>query len=295
MGEQDWLAEYFERERARLAAVAVRMLGSVSEAEDAVQETWIRLSRWNSDSSKERLGGWLTTVTARICLDMLRARKSKREESFEDRQAGRSLIAKGFGPEEEALLADSIGSALLLVLDTLAPAERVAFVLHDMFSIGFREIAPIIGRSIAATRQLASRARRRVNRSTNEPAGRIESQQQIVDAFLAASRKGDFEALLKVLDPHIVIRSDEAAARVGAPEKIRGREAVLGVFRGGSVRAQAALVEGKAGAVWAPRGRVKVAFSFTLRRRQIIRIDVIADPGRLQRLGLLSHGAGTEQ
>src|SRR3989441_13163523 len=253
MNEHELLAERFEANRSHLRKVAYRMLGSPTDAEDAVQEAWLRLSR-SGTSGVENLGGWLTTVVARVCLDMLRSRKSRREEPF-DARVPEPLAAREdpIDPEHEALLADSIGLALLVVLETLAPAERVAFVLHDMFDLPFDEIAPIVGRSPTAARQLASRARRRVQGAATVPDADLTRQREVVDAFLAASRGGDFDALLAVLDPDVVLRADRAAVAAGASGEVRGAPAVARQFSGRARVAQPALVNGAAGAEWAPR------------------------------------------
>src|SRR5881398_321654 len=236
MDEHDWLAERFEGHRGHLRAVAYRMLGSLSEADDAVQESWLRLSR-SDTSSVENLGGWLTTVVARICLDMLRARNSRREEPLEA-SVPESIMSRegGLDPEQEALLADSVGLALLVVLDTLNPAERLAFVLHDIFGMPFEEIAPIVERSPTAARQLASRARRRVRGAATVKDADLTYQREVVDAFLAASRGGDFDALLAMLDPDVVFRVDSGAVPAGASKEFRGAPAVARQFVG---RAQA--------------------------------------------------------
>ena len=291
----EWLAERFEEHRARLRAVAYRMLGSTSEAEDAVQEAWLRLVRSGADGV-ENLGGWLTTVVARVCLNMLRSRRSRREESLEgpfgeplgarvpDPIVGR---ADGHAPEHEALLADSVGLALLVVLETLSPAERLAFVLHDTFGVPFGEIAPIVGRSPAAARQLASRARRRVRGAAPSPDADLGRQREVVDAFLAASRDGDFDALLAVLDPDVVLRADYGAA--GASRMVRGARAVAGqalAFSQFAPFARPALVNGAAGLVTAPGGRALSVMGFTVRRGKVAEIDILADPERLGRLDL---------
>ncbi|MBV9845450.1 MAG: RNA polymerase sigma factor SigJ [Kutzneria sp.] len=292
MDGQGWLAERFEEHRTHLRTVAYRMLGSVSEADDAVQETWFRLSR--SDTGEVRsLGGWLTTVTARVCLDMLRSRASRREEPL-GVHVPEPIVSheSGVDPEHQALLADAVGLALLVVLDTLAPAERLAFVLHDMFAVPFEEIAPIVGRSPAAARQLASRARRRVRTAAPVPDADPARQRTVVDAFLAASHTGDFQALLAVLDPHVVLRADSGAASAGASREIRGAEAVaeqaLTFSRlaraGGFVRR--ALVNGAAGLVQMVRGRVFSVLGFTVTNGKIVAIDILADPARLRRLDL---------
>ena len=222
MAEHQWLAEKFEEKRGHLRAVAYRMLGTLNEADDAVQEAWLRLSR--SDASTiENLGGWLTTVVSRVCLDMLRSRSSRKEEALDAQPVEPVAIREGQrNPEQETLLADSIGTALLIVLDRLDPAERLAFVLHDMFAVSFDEVASIVGRSPEAARQLASRARRRIQGAPAVPNASLMEQRRVVDAFLDALRRGDFEGLVAVLDPDIVVRVDEAAARPGAPREIRG-------------------------------------------------------------------------
>src|SRR5438067_1495687 len=230
MDEHDWLAERFEEHRPHLRAVAYRLLGSLSEAEDAVQDAWLRLSR-SDTSGVENLGGWLTTVVGRVCLNMLQARTSRREEPL-GAHGSEPIVSRedGTDPEHEALLADAVGPALLVVLDTLAPAERVAFVLHDVFAVPFEEIAAIVGRSPAAARQLASRARRRVRGAATAPDADLTRQREVVDAFLAASRAGDFDALLAVLDPDVVLRADRAAVQAGAAREVRGAAAVAHTF-----------------------------------------------------------------
>src|SRR3989475_12828581 len=258
VNERDLLAEEFERHRGRLRAVAYRMLGSMSEAEDAVQEAWLRLDRTDSDAVAN-LGGWLTTVVARASLDMLRARRARREDYLGSRLPEPVVqVETGDDPEHEALLADSVGLALLVVLDTLTPAERLAFVLHDMFAVPFEEIAPIVGRSPAAARQLASRARRRVQGAATVPEANLTPQREVVDAFLAASRGGDFDALLAVLDPDVVLRADPAAVRAGASREVGGAAAVADTFKGRARAAQPALVNRAVGLVWAPGGRPRV-------------------------------------
>ncbi len=287
MDENEWLAERFEAHRTHLRAVAYRMLGSRSEADDAVQESWLRLSR--SDTSVvENLGGWLTTVVARVCLDMLRSRRSRREEP-EGAHVPEPIVSRegGTDPEQEALLADSVGLALLVVLDTLAPAERVAFVLHDLFAVPFDEIAPIVGRSPTAARQLASRARRRVQGAAAVPDADLTRKREVVDAFLAASRGGDFDALLAVLDPDVVLRADSAAVAAGASREVRGARAVAETFKGRARAAQPALVNGAAGAVWAPGGQPRVVFGFTITRGKIVAIDLLSDPAHLTQIDLV--------
>jgi len=280
MDLEDWPTERFEENRSHLRAVAYRMLGSLDEADDAVQEAWLRLSR--ADTSRvDNLRGWLTTVVARVCLDMLRSRKSRREEPL-----GAELPELVPGPEHEVMLADSVGLALLVVLETLTPAERVAFVLHDLFDLPFDEIAPIVGRTPAAARQLASRGRRRVQGGTAVRGGNHTRQREVVDAFLAASRGGELDALLALLDPDVVLRSDGAAVRVGAASEVRGAAAVAATFFGRAKGAQPALVDGSAGLVWAPGGRPRVVFAFTIEGGRIAAVDLIADPERLDRLEL---------
>ncbi len=285
MGERDWLAIRFEENRAHLRAVAYRMLGSLSEADDAVQEAWLHLSR-SDTSGVANLGGWLTTVIARVCLDQLRARKSRREESLDAQVSTPPLRhAVSADPEQEALLADAVGRALLVVLDTLNPAERLAFVLHDLFAVPFDEIAPIVGRTPVAARQLASRARRRVQGAATSPAA-ASDQHAIVDAFFAASRGGDFAALLAMLDPDVVLRADSAAVLIGAQPEVHGAVAVAGTFAGRAQFAQPARINGTAGAVWAPGGRPRIAFSFTVASGKIVAIDLLADPAQLSTVEL---------
>ena len=282
MDEHEWLAEQFEANRGHLQAVAYRMLGSLAEADDAVQECWLRLSR--SDTGNiENLGGWLTTVVARICLDMLRTRNARREESLEastpikDREGS-------INPEQEALLADSVGVALLVVLDTLNPAERLAFVLHDIFAMSFDEIAPIVEHSPTATRQLASRARRRVRGATTAKNPDLARQREVVNAFLAASRGGNFEALLAVLDPDIVMRGDQVAASIGGSAEIRGAASVAQLFVGRARGARPALVDGAVGLIVAPRSRLFLVHKLTIVDGKIAEINTIADPVRLHQL-----------
>jgi RNA polymerase sigma factor (sigma-70 family) len=288
MGEQDWLAKRFEENRTHLRAVAYRMLGSPSEAEDAVQEAWLRLNR--SDTSEvDNLGGWLTTVVGRVSLDMLRSRKSRREEYLEerpDRDLSDPVAGSGdaIGPEHETLLADSLGPALLAVLETLTPTERVAFVLHDVFGVPFGEIAPVVGRSPNAAKMLASRARRRVRGGDPTPEADLTRQREVVGAFLAASREGDFGALLAVLDPEVVVRADRAAVRLGASGEVRGAQEVAETFWGRAQAARPALIDGAAGAVWAQGGRPRVVFGFTIAGGKIVGIDMLAEPARLRRL-----------
>jgi RNA polymerase sigma factor (sigma-70 family) len=291
MDDREWLADRFEAHRAHLRAVAYRMLGSTGEADDAVQEAWIRLSRAGADDVAN-LGGWLTTVVSRVCLDMLRSRSSRREEPFDTpvHEAVSDPVGAAVDPEQEALLADSVGPALLVVLETLAPAERLAFVLHDLFAVPFDEIAAILGRSPAAARQLASRARRRVQGASAAPGADPGRQRAVVDAFLAASRDGDFDALVALLDPDVVLRADPAAVRTGAQAEVRGARAVAGTFSGRARFARPALVDGAAGAVWAPGGRPRVAFRFTITGGRITGIDLVADPEQLGRLAITPGG-----
>lgn len=290
MAEHEWLAERFEANRGHLRTVAYRMLGSLSEADDAVQEAWLRLSR-SDTNGVENLGGWLTTVVARVSLDMLRSRQSRREEPW-GADVPEPVASRGDGtdPEHEALLAGSVGPALLVVLDTLAPAERVAFVLHDMFAVPFDEIAPIVGRSPAAARQLASRARRRVQGAAPVPEADITRQREVVDAFLAASRGGDLAALLAVLDPDVVLRADGAAVQMGASKEVRGAAAVADTFSRRARFAQPALVNGAVGLVWAPGGQPRVVFGVRIALGKIVEIDLIADPEHLGQLDLATLG-----
>jgi RNA polymerase sigma-70 factor, ECF subfamily len=288
MTQNDVLAQQFEEHRGHLRAVAYRMLGSASEADDAVQEAWLRLSR--SDAGEiANLGGWLTTVVARVCLDLLRSHEARREEPLDTHVPdGIASHEDGIDPEQQALLADSVGLALLVVLDTLNPAERLAFVLHDLFDVPFEEIAPIVGRSPAAARQLASRARRRVRRQPPEddeaPDTDLAAQRAVVDAFLAASRDGDFPALVAVLDPDVELRANEVAARAQAPRAARGAEAVAQQLLGRAKALRVALVGGAVGAVYAPGRRVVVAFAMTIVEGRIAAIEIISDPQRLSQL-----------
>jgi RNA polymerase sigma-70 factor, ECF subfamily len=285
--EHDWLAERFEEHRSHLRAVALRMLGSVAEADDAVQESWLRLSR-SDTGGVENLGGWLTTVVARVSLDMLRTRASRREEPAGAQSPNPPVSpADGSDPEYEAILTDSLGPALLVVLGALAPAERLAFVLHDMFAVPFDEIGAILGRSPNAAKQLASRARHRVQGSASVPDADLTRQREVVDAFLAASRSGNFDALLAVLDPDVVLRADRAGVRMGASEEARGAAAVAGIFSGRALGAQPALVDGTVGVVWAPGGQPKVVWDFTISHGKIARIDMIAAADSLGELDLV--------
>jgi RNA polymerase sigma factor (sigma-70 family) len=287
MDERDWLAERFEEQRPRLRAVAYRMLGSVSEADDAVQEAWLRLSRTDA-SQVENLSGWLTTVVARVSLNILRSRKVRREDPLGVHVPEPILDREdGINPEHEALLADSVGLALLVVLETLSPPERLAFVLHDMFGVHFDEIAPIVERSPAATRQLASRARRRVQGENTVPDADLETQQRVLDAFLAASRDGDFQALLEVLDPDVVLRVDLGPE--GGWREVRGAEPVASealAFSGIGLVVHRALVNGVPGAVSTLDGEPFSLGAITVRNWKIVEMDILADPERLRELDL---------
>ncbi|GAB3974472.1 RNA polymerase sigma factor SigJ [Actinoallomurus acanthiterrae] len=288
MDEDEFLAGRFEEHRTHLRAVAYRMLGSLAEADDAVQEAWLKLSRADI-GDVENLGGWLTTVVGRVCLDMLRTRGSRREESLEARLPDPVVgPAEGIDPEQQALVADSVGLALLVVLQSLGPAERLAFVLHDMFAVPFEEIAPIVGRSPAAARQLASRARRRVQGAAPVPDPDLTRQREVVDAFLAAARGGDLDALVAVLHPDVVLRTDRGAVPGGRAE-LRGVRDVSGQMAtfhrfAGSYATRSALVNGAAGVVSLDDGRPMSVLSFTITNGLIAAIDILADPERLARL-----------
>jgi RNA polymerase sigma-70 factor (ECF subfamily) len=289
MNDQDWLAERFEANRSHLRSVAFRMLGSLTEADDAVQESWIRLSRTDT-SDVDNLRAWLTTVVGRVCLNMLRSRRTRREASLETHLPDPIVSPMdGPGPEQEALLGDSIGLALLVVLDSLTPAERVAFVLHDVFAVPFDEIAPIVGRTPTSARQLASRARRRVQ-AAPVPDVALDCQWAVVDAFLAAARDGDFERLLAVLDPEVVLRSDGGLARPDLRTVLRGSQAVAEgavTFRRFADTSTRVLVNGIPGGVaWAPDGSPFSVLALTVRGGRIVAIDVLADPDRLRQLDL---------
>lgn len=284
MNDENFLSERFAANRGHLRAVAYRMLGSASEAEDAVQETWLRLARTGAGDI-DNLGGWLTTVVARVCLDMLRQRKSRREDPLD--VEGPDEVADdtaGIDPERELAMADAVGLALLVVLERLAPAERIAFVLHDMFDLSFDDIAPIVERTPVAARQLASRARRRVQGSDEADAPDRMRQREVVDAFLAASRGGDFAGLLAVLDPDVVFRADAAAARLGSAAELRGAQAVAQNFKGRAQVARPALVDGSIGLLIAPMGKLRVVLTLKLDGDRIVGIDAIADPDRLAQL-----------
>ncbi len=300
------LSTRFEENRARLRAVAYRMLGSTSEAEDAVQETWLRVTRADS-SAVDNLGGWLTTVSSHVCLDMLRARKT-RENAVPALADAASAVAPD--PEGEYLLADAVGSAMMVVLDTLKPAERVAFVLHDLFGLSFEEIAQILSRSLEATRQLASRARKRVQ-SAEERAEELPSQREVAQAFMAASRDGNLEALLAVLDPDVVLRVDPVAVKAaaarqaqGAPllaAEMRGSADVARAFLGRAQAAELALIDGTPGAAWAPGGQARALFSLKVEHGRITEMQLLYDPKKIARLDVLlldspqpnSHNAST--
>jgi RNA polymerase sigma-70 factor (ECF subfamily) len=289
MDENEWLAERFEEHRTHLRAVAYRMLGSVSEADDAVQEAWLRLSRSDAQAI-DNLGGWLTTVVARVCLNVLRSRAARREESLEVR-VPEPIISRedGVDPEYEALLADSVGLALLVVLELLTPAERLAFVLHDMFAVPFDEIAPIVGRTPTAARQLASRARRRVQGEAPQPSPDLARQRKVVDAFFAAARQGDFDALVAVLDPDVVLRSDGGSERPIATAVVHGAENVARRamrFARMAPYARPALINGAAGVVVARSGEPFSVMGFTVVGDRIVAIDSLSDPERLRDLDL---------
>ncbi len=288
MSESDWLTKRFEENRAHLRTVAYRMLGSWSEADDAVQEVWLRLSRAGA-GDVDNLGGWLTTIVARLCVDTLRSRKTRREAPLE--QAGQPTSSRN--PESELALADSVGPALLVVLEALDAAERVAFVLHDLFDVAFEEIAPLVGRTPAAARQLASRARRRV-RGAPPLAGDLARQREIVNAFLGASRAGDFDALMAVLDPNVVARADGAAIRTAASNnwggtpnlasETRGAPAVAELFKGRARGVSPALIDGCPGAAWVMGGQTRAAFLFRVELGKITEIQLAMDPERIAQL-----------
>ena len=296
MDDNQWLADRFEQHRARLRAMAYRMLGSFSDADDAVQDTWLRLSRADA-GEVGNLGGWLTTVVARVCLNMLRSRATRREEPLGPHLPDPVISPPGtLQPEEEALLADSVGLALLVVLDSLSPAERLAFVLHDMFELPFDEIAPMVGRSPTAARQLASRARRRV-RGAELPAPDpdLARQRAVVDAFFLAARGGDFDTLVSLLDPDVVLRSDFGARRPAAARVTRGaaavaRQALIGALP--TAHLHPALVNGAAGVVVTVRGRPLAVMGFTVTDGRIVEIDAIADPERVRRIAAAVLGDG---
>jgi RNA polymerase sigma-70 factor (ECF subfamily) len=288
MDENDWLAERFEEQRTRLRAIAYRMLGSLTEADDAVQDAWVRASRAGV-SEVENLGGWLTTIVARVCLNMLRSRNVRREESLELHLPDPVISAEGeLRPEEEALLTDSVGLALQVVLDALAPAERLAFVLHDMFDLPFEEIAPMVGRSPTAARQLASRARRRVKGAeAPAPDPDLSRQRAVVDAFFLAARGGDLDALVALLHPDVVLRADFGPSRPAASRVVHGAAAVARQARQGAnpaAQLHPALVNGAAGVVITLGGRPHVVMAFTVAQGQVVEIDIVADPERVRRV-----------
>jgi RNA polymerase sigma-70 factor (ECF subfamily) len=299
MTETNWLAEKFQEKRTHLRAVSYRILGSDWEAEDAVQEAWVRLSRSDVDSI-ENLTGWLTTVVARVCLDMLRSRKSRKEEALDEEHLEAPENSQQTNPAEEALLADSVGSALLIVLGTLTPGERVAFVLHDLFDLSFEEIGPIVGRSTAAARQLASRARRRVRGGVE---GREDEtkKREIVSAFLTASREGNFSALLQLLDPEVLLTADDVTIKTtqankakGAPpfeSEMQGANVVAEIFKGRAVAAQLALINGSVGTTWIAGGKPRVAFLFSIENGKIQGIDVVMDPEDLKEMEVVPLGS----
>jgi RNA polymerase sigma factor (sigma-70 family) len=290
VSDTEWLAAEFEQHRSHLRAVAYRMLGSVSEADDAVQEAWIRLARSES-TAVENLGGWLTTVVSRVCLNVLRARRIRQTQSF-DAHVPDPIVAidDGSGPDQEAVLADSIGLALLVVLDTLPPAERLAFVLHDLFAVPFDDVAEILDRTPAATRQLASRARRRVQGATPEPDPDPVERRRVVDAFFAAARHGDFDALVELLDPDVVLRADFGSS--GATAVIRGAQAVAGralMFADPARRLTPALVNGAPGVVVSLDGQTTSVMAFAVSAGRIVSIDTLGDAERLARLGIAAR------
>ena len=286
MDDKDWLADRFEEQRGRLRAVAYRMLGSLAEADDAVQDTWVRVSRAELNEV-ENFGGWLTTIVARVCLNMLRSRNVRREESLEVHLPDPVIRPEEqLGPEEEVLLADSVGLALLVLLDALAPAERLAFVLHDMFELPFEEIAPMVGRSPTAARQLASRARRRV-KGADIPDPDLTRQRAVVDAFLLAARSGDFDDLVAILHPDVILRVDFGPSRPGASRVVRGATAVARQARLGANPAallHPALINGMAGVVITLDGRPHLVMAFTVAENKVVELDLIADPERVGRL-----------
>ena len=287
MDENEWLAWRFEASRPRLRSVAYRMLGSLTEAEDAVQEAWIHAAGAGT-GDVANLEGWLTTIVSRVCLDMLRSRKSRREEPLAVDEA-----VAAAGPEQEAVLADTVGLAMLVVLDTLAPAERVAFVLHDMFGLPFGEIGAATGRSAAAARQLASRARRRVRGTTTIPGTRLARQREVAAAYLAAARGGDLGALLSLLDPDVVLHGDAASVPTGVPTTLRGAAIVARGALSAAGRSRysgLALINGSPGIVMAPAGRLALVLAFTIPDDKITQIEVIADPDRLAQLDLAVLG-----
>lgn len=285
MNDRDALADRFEADRARLLAVARRLLGSELEAEDAVQEAWLRLERTDAEAV-DNLSGWLTTVVSRVCLDRLRARRARPEQHMDD-DASTAASATDADPEREAVLADSIGSALLVVLERLSPGERVAFVLHDVFAMPFEDVALVVDRSPEATRQLASRARRRVQGGQVSPDLDLLRRRQLVEAFLAAARGGDFNGLLAVLDPDVALRPDQAALRMGSLRETRGAAAVASALAGGAQTARLALVDGLPALVWAPGGTIRGVIEFRVADGRIVGLDVTGDAARIDELEIV--------
>ncbi|HEX4215676.1 MAG TPA: sigma-70 family RNA polymerase sigma factor [Candidatus Dormibacteraeota bacterium] len=286
MDDREFLTRQFETQRGHLRTVAYRMLSSLNDADDAVQEAWIRLNR-NHRTGVENLNGWLTTVVARVCMDMLRQRKARREYSLHEELPGKIAPQEvGIDPEEEAVVADSVGLALLVVLDALTPAERVAYVLHDMFDLPFDEIGPILHRSEIAARKLASRARRRVHGAQTPDARSLDRRREVVEAFMAASREGNFRRLLSLLDPEVVLTGDGEAIRLGSTEEVTGAQGVARTFATRARAVRLALVDGSPAMVWASGDALKVVFLFTLAAGRIARIDLIADPDHLERLAV---------
>jgi RNA polymerase sigma factor (sigma-70 family) len=289
------LSARFEENRRRLRAVAFRMLGSTSEAEDAVQETWLRIARADA-GAVDNLGGWLTTVIAHVCIDMLRTRKTREGAAPAIGNEGAAAMPEPTDPEREVLLADAVGAAMMIVLDTLSPAERVAFVLHDLFALSFEDIGTIVGRSAVATRQLASRARKRVQ-GAGENENDLPSQREVAQAFMAASRQGNLEAVLAVLDPDVILRVDPVAVRAAAANEAKGAPRLVGevsgaadvarVFLGSAQAAQPALVDGTPGAAWAPGGRPRAIWAFKVEQGRIVEVQFIADPKTIARLDVL--------
>jgi RNA polymerase sigma factor (sigma-70 family) len=284
----DWMALRFEEHRAHLRGVAYKMLGSLADADDAVQESWLRVSRTDA-GDVENLRGWLTTITARVCLNMLRSRASRREEAIDAQTFDQILRGDSIDPDQEATLADAVGVALLVVLERLTPAARLAFVLHDMFDLPFDEIAPVIGRSPTAARQLASRARRRIQGGGTVADTDLQRRREVVEAFVAASRRGDFDALLALLDPDVVLRVDDASGERGETVAVHGAQALVNRARAFSRAApfcRVVLIDGSPGVVIAPRGRLARALRFTIARGKIVQIEVIANVARLRSLDL---------
>lgn len=289
MDDIDVVTATFEQQRTRLKVVAYRVLGSASEAEDAVQEAWIRLNRSDTDTVNN-LRGWLTTVVARVALDMLRSRQSRPEEPIEHPVPEKFCVDSSVrDPEQETILTDSVGLALLVVLDTLNPAERVAFVLHDLFAVPFEDIATVLDRSPNAAKQLASRARRRVHNGTVTTRGDDNRKRAVVKAFLAASRGGDLSALVAVLHPDVTLRADEVTVTAGAPAEVLGAEAVAGTFAGRARAARLALIDGRPGAVWSVGGQPRVVFRFTVVDDLITAIEMISEPDRLADIGIITR------